>query len=189
MLKQSLVAVGGLGLGLWSVYAPRVEAVVPAGRLEATAVAQDRGGDGQAHDVELKACGPREKEAKFDADTDKKNHPTPEPDAGSALVYVLRPTMMGNRIQTTLAVDGEWKGVNRGNNYFFFNLAPGEHYVCSKAENRSVLTLQVEAGRTYYLQQHIEMGFMKSRNKIDIMTEDEGKKKLKDVDLSTWQLK
>jgi hypothetical protein len=32
-------------------------------------------------------------------------------------------------------------------------------------------------------------GFMKSRNKIDIMTEDEGKKKLKDVNLSTWKLK
>jgi len=140
-------------------------------------------------DLELKACGPKDKEAKYDVDTDKKSHPTPDPEAGQALVYVLRPTMMGNKIQTTLAVDGEWKGVNRGNNYFFFNLAPGEHHVCSKAENRSVFTLQVEAGKTYYLQQHIEMGLMKARNKIDAMSDEEGAKKLKDTNLSTWKSK
>ncbi|MBZ5684784.1 MAG: hypothetical protein LAP86_07095 [Acidobacteriia bacterium] len=49
---------------------------------------------------------------------------------------------------TKLAVDGDWKGVNRGNNYFYFTLEPGEHYFCSAAENHSVLTLKVEAGKT-----------------------------------------
>lgn len=174
MLKRLLV-VGGFVFGFSGVLTPRLEAVVPAGQADA---------------VELKACGPKEKEAQFDSDTDKKNHPTPEPPAGSALIYVLRPTMSGNTMQTTLAVDGEWKGVNRGNNYFFFSLLPGEHYVCSKAENRSVLTLKVEAGKTYYLQQHIQKGLLLVfRNTIDVMTDDEGKKKLKELDLSTWKVK
>ena len=140
-------------------------------------------------DLELKACGPKDREVKFSADTDKSQHPTPAQPADKALIYVLRPSMMGNKIQTKLAVNGDWKGVNRGNNYFYFTIDPGEHYFCSEAENHSLLTLRVEAGKTYYLQQHIEMGFMKARNKIEPMTDDEGKAKLASAHLSTWTTK
>jgi len=139
--------------------------------------------------LELKACGPESKEVYYVADTDKKTHPAPEVSTNKATIVVLRPTMMGNKIQTKLAVDGEWKGVNRGKNYFFFTLDPGEHYFCSRAENRSVLTLKVEGGKTYYLQQHVRMGLMKARNKLDVMAEDEAKKKLADCHPSTWELK
>jgi hypothetical protein len=90
-------------------------------------------------------------------ETDKTQHPTPEPPPDKALIYVLRPTMMGNKLQTKLSVDQRWVGVNRGNNYFFFTFDPGEHYFCSTAENRSVLALKVEAGKTYYLQQHVRI--------------------------------
>jgi hypothetical protein len=79
--------------------------------------------------------------------------------------------------------------VNRGNNYFFFTLDPGEHYFCSKAENHSVLKLKVEAGKTYFVQQHVRMGMMKARNKIEPMTDEEGKAKLATAHLSTWQVK
>jgi len=139
--------------------------------------------------LELKACGPKEKEVNYVADTDKTRHPVAEPADGKAIVYVLRPSLMGNKVQTKLAVDGQWSGVNRGNNYFFFTLDPGEHYFCSQAENRSLLTLKVEAGKTYYLQQHIQMGVMKARNKLDTMTEEEGKKKLADAHPSTWTVR
>jgi hypothetical protein len=140
-------------------------------------------------DLELKACGPKDKEVNFKADTDKSQHSTPAQPADKALIYVLRPSMMGNKIQSKLAVDGEWKGVNRGDNYFFFTLDPGEHFFCSLAENHSLLTLKVEAGKTYYVQQHIEMGFMKARNSIEPMTEEEGKKKLEKAHLATWSVK
>src|SRR6476660_9563098 len=67
--------------------------------------------------IEAKAC-PSENTA-LDAKTDKSSHPTPDAPADKALVYVVRPTMMGNKNQTKLAVDGHWVGVNRGNNYFY----------------------------------------------------------------------
>ncbi len=92
------------------------------------------------------------------AATDKKQHPLGEPAPGKALVYVVRPTMMGNKIQTKLAVDAQWAGVNRGHNYFFLQLDPGQHYFCSKAENKSVLAVRVEAGKTYYVEQMIKTG-------------------------------
>jgi hypothetical protein len=133
-------------------------------------------------ELELKACGP--KGAKSTARTDKKNHPTPEPPPDMGLVYVVRPTMMGNKVQTKLGVGGRWLGVNRGNNYFYITLPPGEHYVCSQAENRHVITLTVEAGKTYYLQQRITMGFMKARTRLEVLDEEEGVKALARTHLS-----
>jgi Protein of unknown function (DUF2846) len=156
-----------------------------------TLMADDQKGSGElsSKELELKACGPKDKEVDFSADTDKSQHPTPEQPADKALVYVLRPSMMGNKVQTKLAVDGEWKGANRGNNYFYFTLDPGEHYFCSVAENHSLLTLKVEAGKTYYVQQHVEMGVMKARNKIEPMSDEEGKSKLAGAHLSTSKIK
>ena len=155
------------------------------------AIADDQEGQEEpvSKELELKACGPKEKEVNYKAETDKSQHPTPEQPADKALIYVIRPTMMGNKIQTKLAVDGEWKGTNRGKDYFYFTLDPGEHYFCSEAENHSVLKAKVEAGKTYYFQQHIRMGVMKARNKIDVMTEAEGKSKVADSHLSTWEIK
>ena len=122
--------------------------------------------------IETKAC-PAENTA-LDAKTDKSSHPTPDAPPDQAMIYVVRPTMMGNKIQTKLAVDGHWVGVNRGNNYFYFTLPPGTHYFCSQAENHSVLSLKVEAGKTYYLQQKVTMGFMKARNKLVEVEHDKG---------------
>ena len=127
-------------------------------------------------EFEKKACG--DKEVDFKVETDKKQHPTPAAPADKAMVYVIRPTGMGGKIQTKLAVDGKWIGGNRGNNYFFFTLDPGEHYCCSQAENRSLLLLKVEAGKTYYLQQKIKMGMWKARNKLVLLDEAEGKEDL-----------
>jgi hypothetical protein len=138
---------------------------------------------------ELKACGTKDKEVNYVADTDKKSHPTGEATADKALIYVMRTSMMGNKVQTKLAVDGEWKGVNRGHNYFFFTLPPGLHYFCDQAENRSVLALTVEAGKTYYLQQGIRMGVMKARNELSVMDDAEGQKKLASLHPSTWEVK
>jgi hypothetical protein len=155
------------------------------------AAAQDsrKGGALSEQDMKLRACGPMEKEVDFDANTDKKTHPTPKPPTDRALVYVLRPSMLGNKVQTKLAVDGEWKGVNRGNNYFFFTLDPGEHHFCSVAENYSLLSLNVEAGKTYFVQQHVRIGLLKAQNKIDVMTNEEGQRKLSDANLAIWTAK
>jgi hypothetical protein len=138
---------------------------------------------------ELRACGTKDKEVNYDAATDKAQHPTGTQATDAALVYVIRSTMYGNKVQTKLAVDGEWKGVNRGNNYFFFPLEPGEHYFCSKAENRSILVLTVEAGKTYYLGQRIYMGFMKARNDLLVLDEAKAQKELAKAHPSTWKVK
>ncbi|MGB9457558.1 MAG: DUF2846 domain-containing protein [Bryobacteraceae bacterium] len=152
---------------------------------------QDKGESAEPtnKELELKACGPSDREVRFTAGTDKTKHPTAAPAPDKTIIYMLRPSLIGNKIQTKVAVDGQWKGVNRGDNYFFFTLDPGEHYFCSQSENHSLLTLKVEAGKTYYLQQHIHLGAMKARNKLELMTEEEGKAKLAHAHPSTWTIK
>lgn len=144
-------------------------------------------GTAKQQEMEKKAC--ESLDVHYKTDTDKTEHPTPDAPPDKALIYVVRPTMSGNKIQTKLAVDGQFKGVNRGNNYFFFTLVPGEHYFCSQAENRSVLSMKVEAGKTYYLQQQIKMGVMKARNKVVVLSAEEGQKALAKTHPSAWEEK
>ena len=168
-----------------------IAALVLASTIASPAFCQ-KASDDQADshkDRELKACGPREKEVKYVADTDKKTHPLGTETTGTALIYVIRSTMYGNKVQTKLAVDGEWKGVNRGNNYFFFNLSPGEHYFCSQSENRSIAVIKIEAGKTYYLDQSIHMGAIKARNDLNVMDDDQGRMRLEKAHPSTWEVR
>ncbi len=138
----------------------------------------------QREALEKKSCGATD--VKFKTETDKNQHPTPDAPSDKAMIYVIRPTMWGNKVQTKLAVDGKWLGANRGNNYFFFTLDPGEHYFCSQAENRSLVTLKVEAGKTYFLQQKIKMGAFKARTKLVKVGDSEGREGLGKCHLATW---
>jgi hypothetical protein len=150
------------------------EPATPAERLE-------------KEELEKRACPSAD--VKFTTATDKKHHPLGEPVPGKALVYVIRPTMLGSKIQTKLAVDARWVGVSRGHNYFFLQLDPGEHYFCSKAENTSVLAVRVEAGKSYYVEQKIKTGWMKARNKLALLGDEEGRNKLARCHPSSWQAK
>lgn len=134
-----------------------------------------------------KACGT--KEVNYNASTDKKQHPTPAAPADKALIYVVRTTILGMKIHSKLAVDGEWKGVNRGKTYFFFTVEPGERYFCSESENQDFLKLNVEAGKTYYLKQEVKFGTWKARTNLVQLSEEEGKKSLEKVNLSVFEEK
>lgn len=138
-------------------------------------------------ELRLKACGTES--VNYTAHTDKKSHPTPDAPADKAMIYILRPTIIGYKINSKLAVDGVWMGVNRGRTYFYFTLDPGEHYFCSEAENQDYLALKVEAGKTYFLQQKVEAGIWKARTNLVLMSEVEGRKKLEDVNLSVFERK
>jgi len=133
------------------------------------------------------ACGPASEKLKNE--TDKSTHPEPSVPQDKALVYVVRPTMMGNKVQTKFAVDGKWVGVNRGNNYFFVFLDPGPHRFCSQAENSESAPLILETGKVYFFQQHVEMGFLKARTSLERIDEAHGREALKKCHLSMTEKK
>lgn len=101
-----------------------------------------------------------------------------EVDPDKALIYVLRPTSMGFAIKSWFLCDDEVLGVNRGSSYFFAYVEPGKHVFWSKSENVDALELEVEAGKTYYIQQRVRMGGLKARTKLEVLDEAEGEKRL-----------
>jgi hypothetical protein len=142
-----------------------------------------------SNDLEMKACGPKEDEPDYEVRTSKDDHPTPNPPVDKALIYVIRPTTYAYRVQSKLAVDSEWKGVNLAKNYFYFFLSPGEHLFCSVALKRGVLPFRVEAGKAYYLQQHMRTRITGVEAKLTVISEDEGKRKLAKARWSVWESK
>ena len=135
----------------------------------------------------LKACGTVE--VNYEAKTDKTDRPLPEQPADKALIYVVRTAIIGYKIHSKLAADGKWMGVNRGGTHFYFTLEPGEHFFCSESENQDYISLKVEAGKTYYLKQQVEMGMFKARTNLIVLNEEEGKKAVAKTNLSVFELK
>jgi hypothetical protein len=134
-----------------------------------------------------RACGPDSE--KFKTGTDKSSHPEPQPVADKAILVVVRPTMLGNKVQTKFAVDGKWVGVNRGNNYFIVTVDPGMRQFCSQAENDAKASLNVEAGKIYFIQQHVRMGILKAENAVEVIDETKGRAALAKCHLSTFEMK
>lgn len=140
--------------------------------------------------LRIKACGTDKVD--YDAETKKDQHAAtdgPEAPADKALIYVMRTTIIGYKIHSKLAVDGKWMGTNRGKTYFFFTLDPGEHNFCSESENQDAITMFVEPGKTYYLQQQVKAGIWKARTKLAVLNEAKGKEELKDLNLSVFLVK
>lgn len=133
------------------------------------------------------ACGPASE--KLAAHTDKSSHPEPQSIADKAVLVVVRPTMLGNKVQTKFAVDGKWVGVNRGDNYFMVTVDPGLRQLCSQAENQAKTSLNAEAGKIYFVQQHVRMGFIKAENTVEILDEAKGRAALAKCHLSTFEKK
>jgi hypothetical protein len=102
--------------------------------------------------------------------------------ADMALVYVVRPTSIGFAIKSFFFVDETIAGINRGSSYFFVLAKPGERVFWSKSENVDALRLTVEAGRTYYIQQHVRMGGFRARTKLEVLEEAAGVEALEKCD-------
>ena len=106
--------------------------------------------------------------------TDEGPQVLPTPPANKGLVYVVRSSGVGPWEQTKLAVDQKWVGTNGTHNYFYVELEPGVHYFCSDGEGRSLLSLIIEEGKTYYLQQSITPYL----NQLQLLDEEAGKSAL-----------
>ena len=106
-------------------------------------------------------CGPNE--IKFTVKTDKEQHPTAQPEAGKAIVYVfggdgfdVGGLVVGGRetLTTRWGVDGAWVGAGYRNSYFFFPVDPGDHHLCagrqSNSKTSAAISFTAEAGKAYY---------------------------------------
>ena len=111
------------------------------------------------------------------------------PDAGKAMVYVVRPSGPGGLIRFNVFVDDQEAasemGYTRGSQYIYFNVAPGQHKIYSKAENWAEAQVSAQAGEVIFIQQEPSMGIIMARNSITKIEELPGKYHVKKLELGT----
>jgi hypothetical protein len=130
------------------------------------------------------ACGPQD--TAFTVTREKTQHPTPSPEGGKAMLYVIGSSRFpGWGFWRTLAVDRASVGaVNHNRDYFLLPIDPGEHHLCAqfstrtgpglvpvfKIEQTKLYYLVATPGETYYLDLHVG-----SRFGFDLQLLDPGK--------------
>jgi hypothetical protein len=149
--------------------------------LTAAAFAQDESAVAR---LARAACGPDD--TQFDVKTDRAQHAVSAPETGKALVYVIEQEKHRGlkSVTTRVGLDGAWIGANRGDSYFFFSVAPGEHHLCSDwrvgfaaggGKQVSLANFTAETGRVYYFRVRT-MGAKDMGNILDLdpINSDEG---------------
>lgn len=86
------------------------------------------------------------------------------PAEGMGQVIFYRPSRIGG-MALSFSVREDGKGVGKLGNgsYFALSATPGEHTYTIESEATDRLTLEIDAGETYYVQQTIGMGIMMGR--------------------------
>ena len=111
------------------------------------------------------------------------------PEAGKAIVYVVRPNGLGGFIRFNVFIDDQEPssemGYTRASQYIYFNLTPGEHKIYSKAENWAETLVTAKAGDIIFIQQEPSTGILMARNKTFKLDDYEGKYHVKTLTMGT----
>lgn len=119
-------------------------------------------------------CGPGNIE--LSVTTDESKHPTPAPENGKALVYVVQ--RAGGTFK--FGADGKWLGASKNGTYFYATVDPSEHHLCVKGhlplwKGLSLHQLNAKPGETYYFFVHVVAGGGHDMLTLTLVDPDEGK--------------
>jgi len=109
----------------------------------------------------------------------------PAAESGSGTVIFFRPSkFVGAAVGFKVRENGQELGKLRNGKFFVLQVAPGVHQYEVHSEAKDVLTLEVEAGQTYYVQGVLGIGIVAGRPNLtpsDAATFEGLKAKLKEV--------
>lgn len=138
--------------------------------------------------VLLYGCASAPSMEKMQAEVSQYSLPKPAV-ADKGLVYVVRPSNVGMMVRFNVFLDDKEAdsemGYNRGNQYIYFYVTPGQHVISSKAENWADMPVTIKAGEVIYLKQEVEVGVMMARNSLKVLSDVEGRYLVKDAGLGT----
>ena len=110
----------------------------------------------------------------------------PDPQADKGLIYFYRESkFMGGAISYDVKEGNTVVGAIANGTYFFVFATPGPHTYTASTEADSSRTLQVEAGKTYYVECGVEMGVFAGRPSLKIANEAEAKSVLSTITYAT----
>lgn len=102
-------------------------------------------------------------------------------------IYVYRNESMGAAVKMDVAIDGKPLGQTAAKTYLYTEVPAGQHKLTSKTENTSELTLDVVAGKLYYVWQEVKMGAMSARSKLQLVDDAAGQKGVGESKLAETQ--
>ena len=91
-------------------------------------------------------------------------------------VYIYRNESFGAALRMDVDVDGRTIGQSAAKTYFYLDVPPGKHTFTSKSENEDTISVDVIAGKLYYIWQEVKMGFLYARTKLTLVSEEEGRR-------------
>lgn len=95
-------------------------------------------------------------------------------------IYVMRPTSFG-AVASMEIWDGNRHIGNTGPTSFLcWEREPGMAHIVGREENASSVDVEVKTNQVYYIFQHVQMGWLQPRNKLELVDEAEGAKILKE---------
>ena len=102
-------------------------------------------------------------------------------DKEMATIYVLRPSSFGSAIKFEIYQDEKLIGKLGPKSYLAWTVKPDgkELTIMSKSENKDMLTINPQAGKTYYIKQKVKMGIAIARTGLEFIEENEGKEILR----------
>jgi hypothetical protein len=104
-------------------------------------------------------------------------------------VYVVRPTKSAFAVVFSIKCDSVPMADLPSGHFVFFYVTPGKHLLTAKTEKQTELELVAEAGKIYYVESVIKMGWVVARVDLESLTEKDGLKKLEKCRLSSDSMK
>jgi len=133
-----------------------------------------------------------EREMKFSAKQDKKNHPLPDINPDKALVVVVCPainTRYVGRNPLKIHANNRVVGINTMGTYTFFDLEPGEYLLVSQAGDASGVRIRVEPGKDYYFLQTSIVGWVSAKSILSRQSKELVMYEVNGAHYSDWKRK
>ncbi len=98
-----------------------------------------------------------------------------------ATIYVVRPSWFGSAIKFKIYQDEALVGKLGPKSYLAWNVKPGGNAlsIMSKSENKAIVKINPQPGKTYYLKQKVKMGIIIARSDMELIEEQQGKEMLR----------
>jgi len=106
---------------------------------------------------------------------------TTNPD--KANLYIFRGGAEGSSIEMELRLDGQYVATNLGHTFIKLEVPAGKHYIASRADNVTRLTLATAKNKNYFIYQEVKVGQISTTTKLNLVSENVGKKGVNRCDM------
>lgn len=125
--------------------------------------------------VLMVGCGGYVQKAPLALDSERKLFVAPKENLAGIYIY-RTPGIRGSKINTEIFVNGKILGKNLGNTYLYVELPTGKHEITTYFVGYTKLTIEVEAGKLYFVQDFLKPKQFSNEVNLFFVDEEIGKK-------------